>query len=869
MADIGGASIKVGLNIADLKTGVDKAKGELNKFNKSIQDNAEKIRAAGAKITIFGAAIVGGLGLAVKAASDLQETTSKFNTVFGAQQKKAEGFVEVLRAGYAMSSTEAKKFLGNMQDLLVPMGMNATAAADMSNEVVKLSADLGSFNNLPTEQVMADIQSALVGNFETMKKYGVVLNETVVKQKALDMGLIKGKETLTAAQKAQVAYALVVEGSTAAIGDMERTSKSWANQSKFLKARLTELVETVGVQLLPILDPVLQRIVKLVSAFSDWIGENEGLFRYLTLTVGALGGIAAVVGPLLIMLPSLAGGFTMVTGAVAGLTTLLAANPIILILTGIATAGVLLYKNFSGTLDQMQSETDSAIERMKVQSGKVDAAFADTGKTFNQLLDESKGKVGEMGDAVVVTLGVIEESAKTGGAVINESYQKFLKKMKDSEDKLKEESDNVQTYLAENVRGYTGNIKKMVEDSGTLIIESANKVKEADRKTKDEMLLNTQKFITNEEQARQTSFENNYLEHKAMAEKMKLSLEDYEKKFVEGTLPAIEKAQKASIFNVKFDWDQHLNSMANATAAMVLDRDFNFSTLKDAISTVFTDIKTTIIGNFRQIVAEYITGFIKNMLIHTGTLATGISTKLGGVVTALTGVAGGGASGGTAAAGGSAVGGVIATVAASTAAVVAGFAAVAYGISKWFKDDSLTYSQRARFTEEELRIGKMEAERARSDIAIASRGGIVTREGFSSENPFTFDANAFFPTGGGTDTGLALREKDRIAAEQRRIDRANTLIRLNRELENLRNAQKIIDRLKVQTDETFFDDRPGSLTDIEKERAMFNVRQEASSLIGNLNINIAGNVDDPAEFARLISDEIAKKTLQRVSFAES
>lgn len=33
------------------------------------------------------------------------------------------------------------------------MGMQANAAANLSNEIVKLSADLGSFNDLPTEQV--------------------------------------------------------------------------------------------------------------------------------------------------------------------------------------------------------------------------------------------------------------------------------------------------------------------------------------------------------------------------------------------------------------------------------------------------------------------------------------------------------------------------------------------------------------------------------------------------------------------------------------------------------------------------------------------------------------------------------------------
>ena len=208
----------------------------------------------------------------VKAASDLEETTSKFNTVFGDQQTKAEGFAQTLRDGYAMSTEEAKRHLAAMQDLLVPMGVAKDAAADLSFETVKLAADLGSFNNLETGNVMADIQSALVGNYETMKKYGVVLNATVVQQKALDMGLASTKAELTAGQKAQAAYQLIVEGSTAAIGDMARTQGSFANQQKQTTANWQELMGILGNAFLP-------TVTKIVTYVNKWMKANEGLVK--------------------------------------------------------------------------------------------------------------------------------------------------------------------------------------------------------------------------------------------------------------------------------------------------------------------------------------------------------------------------------------------------------------------------------------------------------------------------------------------------------------------------------------------------------------------------------------------------------------
>ena len=209
---------------------------------------------------------VGRAGAAcIAAASDAEETASKFAVVFAGQEAQAEAWSQTLVTSYAMSTRESKQYLSSVQDLLVPMGMAADKAGLMSNEVVKLSADLGSFNNLPTAKVMEDIQSALVGNYETMKKYGVVLNMTVVQEKALAMGLAETKDELTAGHKAQAAYALMVEGSAAAIGDMARTSEGYANQVKALEAGFEDLMVVVGEKLLP-------TMTKLVGVTADVVG---------------------------------------------------------------------------------------------------------------------------------------------------------------------------------------------------------------------------------------------------------------------------------------------------------------------------------------------------------------------------------------------------------------------------------------------------------------------------------------------------------------------------------------------------------------------------------------------------------------------
>ncbi|HCY86590.1 MAG TPA: hypothetical protein DHV36_15760 [Desulfobacteraceae bacterium] len=190
-------------------------------------------------------------GAAIQSASDLQEVSSKYEVVFKGQTEMVNQWASNLVEKYAMSARESKQYLSSIQDLLVPMGMEAAAAANLSKEIVKLSADLGSFNNLPTQQVIENVQSALVGEYEAMKKYGIVLNQTRIEQKALNMGLADTKKELTLADKAQAAYKLMLESSAAAIGDMERTSLEHANTTKRLSAEWEDFSATLGQKFLP------------------------------------------------------------------------------------------------------------------------------------------------------------------------------------------------------------------------------------------------------------------------------------------------------------------------------------------------------------------------------------------------------------------------------------------------------------------------------------------------------------------------------------------------------------------------------------------------------------------------------------------
>jgi len=200
--------------------------------------------------------------------SDLQETQGKFDVVFKGMAETAEGWAKSLQNDYAMAETESKKYLSSIQDLLVPTGMMREDAGKLSNEFVKMAADLGSFNNLATVDVIRDIQSALQGSSETMAKYGINVKASKVEQEVFRLGLASSKEGITDAHKAQAIYNIMMREGSDAVGDMARTSDSYANQLKKATANITDLSTDIGRNLLPV-------ATEIISEFNAWYDANK------------------------------------------------------------------------------------------------------------------------------------------------------------------------------------------------------------------------------------------------------------------------------------------------------------------------------------------------------------------------------------------------------------------------------------------------------------------------------------------------------------------------------------------------------------------------------------------------------------------
>lgn len=178
---------------------------------------------------------------AITGASDLSESMSKNTIVFGAAADEVRRFTEGAAKGLGQSQAQALEATGVFGNLFRALEIGEKPAAEMSTTLVQLASDLASFNNASPEEALDALRAGIVGETEPLKRFGVNLNEATIKAKALELGIANGTDTLTAAQKAQAAYALILDQTTLAQGDFARTSGGLANQQRILAAQWADM----------------------------------------------------------------------------------------------------------------------------------------------------------------------------------------------------------------------------------------------------------------------------------------------------------------------------------------------------------------------------------------------------------------------------------------------------------------------------------------------------------------------------------------------------------------------------------------------------------------------------------------------------
>jgi len=255
---------------------------------KTVDKAATNMAVSFGKMAIVGGAVAGIIGKSlVDAASNLEESQSKVNVVFGQSSDAVTDFAANAASSMGISKQAALEATGTYGNLLQAFGVAQPAAVEMSTKLVQLAGDLASFNNTSIDDAIQALRSGLSGETEPLKRFGVAINDARMKQEALNMGLYDGKGTLDTYAKTQAAYALILKDTSLAQGDYARTADGVANTQRSLAAEFANVKAELGTALLPLYKQFLgflqDSIMPKLKEFNRLLGEEGAgaAFKYL------------------------------------------------------------------------------------------------------------------------------------------------------------------------------------------------------------------------------------------------------------------------------------------------------------------------------------------------------------------------------------------------------------------------------------------------------------------------------------------------------------------------------------------------------------------------------------------------------------
>lgn len=275
--------------------------------------------AAGASFS----AISGGFKSVTGAASDLNETVNKAKVIFGDNYAAMDVWSSGAATSLGMSKQAALEASAGFGNMFTQLGFTGEAAAQMSQDVIQMATDMGSFNNLPTAEVADMISAAFRGEYDSLQRLVPTINAAAVEQEAMAMTGKKNAKELTQQEKAAATMALVTKGAAVAMGDFEKTADGMANKSKINAARVEELKAAFGGLMGPIQEVTnggFEALITVGEKFTAWLAKNpaviEGFAAGLSLVGSALKGLAALAVP---VFAALVEGFAGVLDGVAGM----------------------------------------------------------------------------------------------------------------------------------------------------------------------------------------------------------------------------------------------------------------------------------------------------------------------------------------------------------------------------------------------------------------------------------------------------------------------------------------------------------------------------------------------------------------------
>jgi phage-related protein len=335
------------LDSSQFNSGIEQASSKVGSLKGKMSEIGQGLKDVGTKMTAAGVAMVASVGgIVAKGAewsASVESTQFLYNNLDKTVQKSISTNAKSAKS-LGMTEQQYKKNATTIATYYKNMGLAGEESAKLSQNTMTLSADLAAVADVPVDEALRDVKSALMGNYEAVDKYGVSLSANALENSEYVKSLGKKWNQLSENEKMMAAYNEITRQSSSAQGLAKQEASSFGMQMKLLKESIGETVGQLGSALLPILEPIVKKFQEVTEKVSEWVKENPKLAQAILMVVGGLGLFLAVVGPLVAAVGLITMGIAglsavswPVVGAVAAITA---------VIVGLVAAGIYLYTHW-------------------------------------------------------------------------------------------------------------------------------------------------------------------------------------------------------------------------------------------------------------------------------------------------------------------------------------------------------------------------------------------------------------------------------------------------------------------------------------------------------------------------------------------
>lgn len=179
-------------------------------------------------------------------------------------------YMSTVTSKLGISTINATKYLAGYGSMWKSLGMDSSESiSQMSKDMLQLTSDIASFRDMDYEDVFKSLKSVIFGGqTRTGLNLGVDIYVDSMKEYAQSVG--KVWDEMSGAEKSALRLEKVMEDLNFMYGDFEKTSYTWANQTRFLNEQLDNLKAVIGENLIMVFNNFLIILNKCLGALSTF-----------------------------------------------------------------------------------------------------------------------------------------------------------------------------------------------------------------------------------------------------------------------------------------------------------------------------------------------------------------------------------------------------------------------------------------------------------------------------------------------------------------------------------------------------------------------------------------------------------------------